>query len=149
MRISEPLPRLTPDLRVETERERRVASSECRSHGREEHPARSYYPSSDDSIFRGTRDYVLPPVLCCRMRKPYRYTWEISLVPFIFVETNPSDIPIFGNTGWWIMFRFLGRPLYYCWIRGIALPFAPPGLSTVTWNMRICYKLWVVSPAPE
>lgn len=28
-----------------------------------------------------------------------------------FCWTNPSDIPIFGNTGWWIMFRPLGRPL--------------------------------------
>ena len=28
-----------------------------------------------------------------------------------FRWTNLSDIPIFGNTGWWIMFRPLGRPL--------------------------------------
>ena len=141
-----------PNSRFESgeERERRAASGECRSQGREEHPARSYYPGSDDSIFRGTRSLKR---LCSATASLFQNaeallnTLQHFFGSFIFVETNPSDIPIFGNTGWWIMFRFLGRPLYYCRIRGMALPFAPA--STATWNMRICYKLWVVSPAPE
>ena len=36
---------------------------------------------------------------------------EIYLGFLYFCWTNPSDIPIFGNTGWWIMFRPVGRPL--------------------------------------
>ena len=107
MRISEPLPRLTPDLRAE----RHPASGECSSQGSGERWAESYYLGLDDSIFGATGDYVLQPLrffapVCGSLTLLERYLGFLY-----FCWTNPSDIPIFGNTGWWIMFRPLGRPL--------------------------------------